>query len=396
MKAKSLMMLALCLAATAAKAQVVYGDDEKNYVRTTASSMLVSSGNNNLQQQPAVSDGNARFRLSGIGDNWFASVQAGTSTFLGAPKGCGDFYDKTKYTMVFSLGKWHSRFFGTRVVFQGFQFANSNKESVGYQNFHGDLMLNVSSFYRTTYSPLPKWNIVPYIGAGFIRNSDLNNKPFAISYGLMGSYRMSRRLSLSAEIGGTSTFQTFDGVGKDKHFGDNLLHASIGLTVGIGKLGWEKKASKHVDVLPVQEVTDLTPFPRNDYEGLRRLRERMNTGETTVDERLAKFDAPILFFFKINSTELIDKQQLVNISEIAGAVKEFDLDLRIIGAADSKTGTPKGNRKLSVRRAKYIAKLLMKAGVPKEKMTGISQGGINIYKPYTANRHTCVIVYKKD
>ena len=36
------------------------------------------------------------------------------------------------------------------------------------------------------------------------------------------------------------------------------------------------------------------------------------------------------------------------------------------------------------------------AGVPKEKMIGVSQGGINLYKPYTANRHTCVIVYKKD
>ena len=168
---------------------------------------------------------------------------------------------------------------------------------------------------------------------------------------------MSNRVSLSAELGGTSTFQTFDGAGKDKHFGDNLFQASIGLTVGIGKLGWEKKSSKCVGMLPVQDVTDLTPFPRNDYDGLRKLRERMNNGETTVDERLAKFDAPILFFFKINSTELIDKQQLVNIKEIAGAVNEFDLNLRIVGAADSKTGTPKINRKLSIKRAKYIASI---------------------------------------
>lgn len=96
MKAKTLMMLALCLTTTVAKAQVVYGDDEKNYARTTGSSMPMSATNHNLQQQPSISDGNTRFHLSGIGDNWFASVQAGTSTFLGAPKGCGDFYDKTK------------------------------------------------------------------------------------------------------------------------------------------------------------------------------------------------------------------------------------------------------------------------------------------------------------
>lgn len=106
------------------------------------------------------------------------------------------------------------------------------------------------------------------------------------------------------------------------------------------------------------------------------------------------FDAPILFFFKINSAHLIDTQQKVNIAEIAAAVKEYDLKVKVIGAADSRTGSPAFNRKLSVKRAKYIAKLLMQAGVPKEKMSGISQGGIDIYKPYTANRHTCVILQK--
>lgn len=54
MKAKTLMMLALCLTTTAAKAQVVYGDDEKNYARTTGSSMPMSATNHNLQQQPSI------------------------------------------------------------------------------------------------------------------------------------------------------------------------------------------------------------------------------------------------------------------------------------------------------------------------------------------------------
>ena len=53
-------------------------------------------------------------------------------------------------------------------------------------------------------------------------------------------------------------------------------------------------------------------------------------------------------------------------------MKENNLNVKIIGAADSKTGTPKHNRALSVKRAKYIAKLLMKAGVDKSKMQGIS------------------------
>lgn len=54
MKAKTLMMLALCLTTTVAKAQVVYGDDEKNYARTTGSSMPMSATNHNLLQQPSI------------------------------------------------------------------------------------------------------------------------------------------------------------------------------------------------------------------------------------------------------------------------------------------------------------------------------------------------------
>ncbi len=120
MKAKTLMMLALCLTTTAAKAQVVYGDDEKNYARTTGSSMPMSATNHNLRQQPSISDGKHTFPSIRYRRQLVCLMQAGTSTFLGAPKGCAELSDKTKYTMVFSLGKWHSRFFGTRVVYQGF------------------------------------------------------------------------------------------------------------------------------------------------------------------------------------------------------------------------------------------------------------------------------------
>lgn len=75
-------------------------------------------------------------------------------------------------------------------------------------------------------------------------------------------------------------------------------------------------------------------------------------------------------------------------------MKEYNLKAKVIGAADSQTGSKQHNRKLSIKRAKYIAKLLIDAGVEKERLRGISQGGINIYKPYTANRHTCVILSK--
>ena len=394
MKNFKYLVAALLMTSQVADAQVVFGENEKEYIKTSA----FSTGRVEKKDAKPFLSGQENYKLSTLGSNWFASIKAGMSTFTGAPVGCTDFFGHTRPTVIASFGKWHSRYFGTRLVYQGMTFTNSDNEGMDYQSFHGDLMLNVSSCFRSDYSTLPKWDFIPYLGAGIARNASLKKQYAAISYGVLCSYRLTDRLHLTAELGGTSTFQKFDGKGKANHFGDNLIQAAIGVSVGIGKQGYERKPV--LEVMGSDDngtVYDLTHYPKNSFDGLRSLRDRMSKTDST-DSGMAsgiQLDAPILFFFKINTTNLVDKQQLVNIQEIADAVKEYDLQVKIYGAADSKTGTPKHNQALSVRRAKYIAKLLMKAGVDKSKMRGFSRGGINIYKPYTANRHTCVIVYKE-
>lgn len=387
----NVLLLVLPMVCNAARAQVVFGENEREFVKTSSFSYRKTE---HVGGKPFLS-GEEKFKQSTIASNWFGSIKAGASVFSGAPVGCTDFFGHTRPTVVFSFGKWHSRFFGTRAVFQGFKFTNANDEAMNFQNFHGDLMLNVSSFYRTHYDPLPHWDLIPYIGAGVVRNTDLHKAPFALSYGVLCSYRVTSHLHVTAEFGGTSSYQQLDGLGKANHFGDDLFQACIGFTIGIGKQGYQRKEKLEILDTEGSDITDLTPYPRNNFEGLQKLKERMGQDGKKAEGGNIQLDAPILFFFKINSTELVDKQQLVNIKEIAGAVKMNDLRIKIIGAADSKTGKPSYNRKLSIKRAKYIAKLLLKEGIEKGKMEGVSRGGINIYKPYTANRHTCVILYKE-
>ena len=119
----------------------------------------------------------------------------------------------------------------------------------------------------------------------------------------------------------------------------------------------------------------------------------MGSGDAILDKNI---DVPIWFFFKINSIDFVDNQHNIELSEIAAAVKEYNLKVKVIGAADSRTGSKEYNRKLSIKRAKYIAKLLIDGGVQKEKLQGVSHGGNYIYTPYTANRHTCVILSKDN
>lgn len=386
---KLLAAITLCCALSS-KGQVVYGVDEKDHVSSIGVSAVAETQPSSSITVPQR-DG---YKMSKIGDNWFISTNLGISAFIGQPKGCGDLFDRNLLSAMFTLGKWHTPYFGTRVAIQGFKFYNANLLKQSYQNYRVDLMLNASSFFHPDHSSPSKWNVYPYIGGGAVRNSDTKKQFFGLSYGIGTNYRLSERINLSAELGGCSTFQDFDGIGKHRHFGDDFLHAVVGITIDMGKLGWDKrkKNEKYLSYTTTQYNT--ISIPRNNYSGLNALRKRVSETDSVRHGNI-ELNVPILFFFKINSTKLVDNQQIVNIKEIAGVVKENGLKVRIIGAADSKTGTKAINRQLSIKRAKYIAKLLIKEGVPKSSMTGVSRGGIDLYKPSTANRHACVIVYSE-
>ena len=101
----------------------------------------------------------------------------------------------------------------------------------------------------------------------------------------------------------------------------------------------------------------------------------------------------MFFFFKLTKDELTEKAQLINLKEVASTIKRFGLHARIVGAADSQTGTAYLNERLSAKRAEYIAKLLREQGVPQERITVQYQGGINTYEPTEGNRNTSVMLF---
>ena len=379
-------------------AQVVYDQEESKFVKGTYvdhKEQPVSMTTVNPLPDQSVSYG-----LSSIGSNWFLSIQGGANCFIGMPKGCEDFFGRIKPTVSLQLGKWHSPFFGTRLSADGFQLVDGSIHSLSYLNYHGDLLFDLGMFFHRdklyNYG-LPRWRFVPFVGAGVIHNQDTKRYPFSVSYGFFTTYKVSHSLGVIFEVGGTTTKRYFDGVGTGNHFDDNLFHMSVGVNLSLGHQGY--KTNHRYPHIATFEPSNNASYVPNDYDGLRSLRERLknlpSTGESIgSDENIAQFDAPILFFFKKNSCKLVDPQQKHNIIEIAGAVKQYDLRVKVIGAADSKTGTEEHNRILGRKRCLYIAKLLVKAGVDKHKMLGENQGGINVYSPYPANRHTCVILYK--
>lgn len=162
--------------------------------------------------------------------------------------------------------------------------------------------------------------------------------------------------------------------------------------------------------------------PKNHYSGIVSLRKRLkdkamfNNGSsaepayyspsdtikmTSMEyaESIRKGEAyvgtPVFFFFKKGNSGTIEEAQIVNIREIANAMKRFSLRAKIIGAADSMTGNTTTNDRLGIERAAFLKKKLREAGVKEDDITCEGRGGINDYRPLTANRNACVMLYAK-
>lgn len=95
---------------------------------------------------------------------------------------------------------------------------------------------------------------------------------------------------------------------------------------------------------------------------------------------------PVYFFFNLASANLADNAQLINLDAIAELAKEWQLTVRVTGAADSATGSADGNASLSQSRADHISRMLQEKGVPGEKIQTVAEGGIEKFSPPDVNR----------
>jgi outer membrane protein OmpA-like peptidoglycan-associated protein len=89
---------------------------------------------------------------------------------------------------------------------------------------------------------------------------------------------------------------------------------------------------------------------------------------------------------------MTETNQLLNIDEIAKVAVKHGLQVKVVGAADSATGTEAINDNLSRKRAEYIRRLLLDRGVDDSRIYTIYAGGIDMYSPSEANRNTCVVL----
>lgn len=417
---KYIFMFALCLIAIASRA-----NESAVTAKARCQAIVQDDDHRLIPIKPTYLEGMSP--ATSWDSNWFIEAKGGASAFIGTPIGCGDLFDRVMPTLQVGFGKWFTPAIGGRIGYQGLKFKNADLQTMKYQFVHADFMYNLTHNLQCNEYGLSKLDAIPFVGIGMIRNSSTTpgyfltdgkasgNHPFAFSYGIELRYLLCDRLHLVGEVSGMTTAKSFDCVGTSSRFGDHMLNASIGLSYTIDKRGWKRvfdarpyinqndyllEKCKQLSQNTESETTnEVLPYDKNNYSGLNSLRSRMSMGNTPEEAKdtlsqpsTIAIGVPIYFYFKLNSAKLVNNSQLTNLDEIAKIAKEQNLTIHISGAADSATGSKNRNRKLSIERARFIGKQLLKRGVSKDNIKATSLGGIHQFSPKEANRFGVILL----
>lgn len=339
---------------------------------------------------------------------WYSNQEHGRHLDNG-----GDFDFLSKQRRSFggsvAIGKWFTPGIGLRTKLQGFNSKKIGAVGVTSQHFwslNEQIMFNLSNLFMG-YNPERVWNISPFIGGGMARNMSINRYVMQLSAGINSSWRLCRNLDLYAEAGWNRMEDNFDGNEmaqlSNTHHGrgwedkDNHLYAEIGLTFKLGKATWNK--TPDVDAIKAlsQSQIDALNSQLNDLnaENGKLRKELAEKPKTTVlTKSLKEFVAtPISVFFNIGKIDVALLKDLVNVRALAKYAIENNSHILVTGYADSSTGTPAINQRLSEQRANTIVEELVKMGVNRSNIRTAAGGGVKMLEyPDYDRRATVQIV----
>lgn len=339
---------------------------------------------------------------------WYSNQEHGRGLDNG---GNYDFLSKQRRSFGGSvaIGKWFTPGIGLRTKLQGFNSKKIGAVGVTSQHFwslNEHIMFNLSNLFMG-YNPERVWNVSPFIGGGMARNMSTNHYVMQLSAGINSSWRLCRNLDLYAEAGWNRMEDNFDGNEMaqlaNTHHGrgwedkDNHLYAEIGLTFKLGKATWNK--TPDVDAIKAlsQSQIDALNSQLNDLnaENGKLRKELAEKPKTTVlTKSLKEFVAtPISVFFNIGKIDVALLKDLVNVRALAKYAIENNSHILVTGYADSSTGTPAINQRLSEQRANTIVEELVKMGVNRSNIRTAAGGGVKMLEyPDYDRRATVQIV----
>lgn len=365
------------------------------------------------QEVQNVSQGTVYLKNKGS-DNWYIGLGGGTNIYTTKVENDADasFGDRLGWMGQLEIGRWNSPNWGGRVVIDGGHIKHVAEVNVGEeQNWlggHLDLMYNVTNAWGT-YNPDRVYNLIPYLGIGYMygldkdwkkpsSNDDLfkkQNQTLTYNVGLINNFQLSKSVALFLELGWRIMQDSFDGSSNGDYEYDNMFTGTAGIKFGLGG----KQDFTPAELMDYNLINDLNSQInrlRAENEQLRLRPESCpdcpDVRPTVVEEAVY---VPNVVLFRINSAK-IDRGQQVSVYNTAEYMKANpNAKVNIVAYADKQTGTPSYNLALSEKRARAVADALSKDhGINSDRISIDWKGDTE--QPYAENNFNRVAIFFVD
>ena len=323
------------------------------------------------------------------GANHFISLAGGVGAMFLEGNNTPKLTDRLSWTAALSLGKWHSPYYATRLKVVGGEAYTYSKLNSALRNDnyfvggHYDFMFDVVNFF-STYNPNRVFHIIPYVGVGYEYKFNHtvaglpNTHAATANGGLQLSFHVAPRVNIFVE--GEATYNGFH---IRKSYAPDFsnafrVSAIAGLTFNVGRQGFapvEPLDQAYIDGLQSQ----INALRAENAELAKR---PVNCPDVAVPVADSKVIGNVIYF-RINSA-VVDKNQMVNVYNIAEYAKSNTETITLVGYADRQTGNPAYNLALSKRRAEAVADILVKKyGISRDRLKIDWKG--DTVQPYNEN-----------
>jgi outer membrane protein OmpA-like peptidoglycan-associated protein len=335
--------------------------------------------------------------------NWFVSVGGGAQVIYGTPRGDASFGDRMTPALALSVGKQFTPGLALRVGANGIwskQVSHHETSDFQYFNLHADALFDLLNMIGGYY-PGRVYHLIPYVGAGAYHVFDLDHGwGMGFNGGFINRFQLGQAFSIDLELSIAMLNKTFDNVTTQRRGFDKLLGATVSLTYNLPTRGFRN--TPDVDALVALTAAQSAACAQQlaDCEAqnealVGQLQQALNATPPPPSPGKSS-GRPVAYmpaqsiFFNLNSAEIASRKDLVNLSSIAKMAMENHWTLVLNGYADSNTGSPEYNRRLSLERAETVAAELQKMGVPLSHMVVKGDGGVDKLSPYSYNRRVVI------
>ena len=319
--------------------------------------------------------------------NWFISLGGGVQVMPTDRGEAGvDLFETLTPNFTVSLGKWFTPGLGLRLHSHLPFFKNELGEQHDAYALYGEAMFNLTNMF-CGYKQERVYNAIPYVGFGRLWGEYNGWTPWTAGY--LSSFRLTNSLSLDLDLFLKQYNIVCSETNRNWQAG-----AALGLTWNIGGRGFD--ASPDMSALTAMHAAQLASLNEalSAEQGENKsLKEQLaKKPKEVIKEKVVKevLAAPQSVFFAFNSSAIASKKEILNLESLANMAKNNGAKLKVTGYADSATGAAAYNQQLSERRAKAVAKELVKLGVAEENIVVEGKGGVAEVKPASYNRRVII------